>query len=105
MIKRFCGAIIVQKYDKRALGCIDFAQVSAATEQLRQVDGWMDIALKHPLRFSHPGKNLRFGEGQCREDNVEKTNVGCSARIRLRGSYHRVRWRNGLVGEMRQLLM
>lgn len=86
MIKRFCRSLTVQKYDTRALGCIAFARVSAATEQLKQVDGWVDIALKHSLRLSHPGKNLRFGEGQCREDNVEKTNVGFSARITFRGS-------------------
>lgn len=56
MLKRFCGSIIVQKFNTRALFCIAFAQVSAATEQHRQVYGWVDIALKHPLRLTIQGK-------------------------------------------------
>lgn len=65
MLKRFCGPIIDQKYNMRALCCIAFAQMSA-TGQLRWVEGWVDIALKLPVRPRHPGQTLRFGEGQGR---------------------------------------
>lgn len=56
MLKRFRGSIIAQKFNSRALCCISIAHVSAAAEQLRQGDGWVDLdCLETPLEGQPSG--------------------------------------------------